>query len=202
MNHKVNSVQSLYDDAKDLYTRCVEGKADTLINGLSYAVTTLKNTWEGIDAGVQIQNVIDVHNGLVVLRNSLSALAKDASVVASRYREIQNANRANLETIVPVTVKEDIALIEPYNDTRDSINIRPEANNAKATLDRVTSMYEDFHNSVNEAYNKIMNNWQEGPGRENSAKAFSDFMASSNKYKETLQEVSQSIANALKNYAM
>ena len=72
MNHKVNSVQSLYDDAKDLYTRCVEGKADTLINGLSYAVTTLKNTWEGIDAGVQIQNVIDVHNGLVVLRNSLS----------------------------------------------------------------------------------------------------------------------------------
>ena len=42
MNHKVNNVQQLYDDAKNLYTNVVQGKADNIVNSLNQAITTLK----------------------------------------------------------------------------------------------------------------------------------------------------------------
>ena len=96
MNHKVNSVQSLYDDSVSLYNGVVNGTAVNLINDLNQGIENLKNTWQGKDAGVQIQNVVNVHNSLVGIRNALGQIAVDCSKIASNYREIQNANGAGL----------------------------------------------------------------------------------------------------------
>ena len=105
MNHKVQNVQQLYDDAKNLYEKVVCGKADEIINNLNQAINVLKNSWEGKDAGVQINNVVDVYNAMTKIRNALAGLAKDSSTVASKYREIQNANRAALESLPPIVVE-------------------------------------------------------------------------------------------------
>lgn len=202
MDHKVTNVQLLYDDAKSLYNNVVLGKADVMINDLNRSINSLKGSWEGKDAGIQIQNVVDVHNAMVKLRNALVELAKDSSRVASRYREIQNANRANLETLAPLTSEGEKFPMENYVDNRDTINITSEAMNGKNILDGVNNQFEDFKNEVRKLYDNIMNNWQVGTGRERTASAFSEFMSSSDKYKEILREVSQSIADALKNYTI
>jgi len=122
MNHKVNNVQQLYIDSEKLYNDCVLKTADTLIDDLSQGINILKGCWEGADAGIQIQNVIEVHNSLVFIRNILAKLARDASSIASRYREIQNANRANLENLPVISINEKQIMSE-YSDTRDTINI-------------------------------------------------------------------------------
>lgn len=42
MNHKVNSVQSLYDDSVSLYNGVVNGTAVNLINDLNQGIENLK----------------------------------------------------------------------------------------------------------------------------------------------------------------
>ena len=199
MNHKVNNVGQLYNDASSLYKNVVLGTADTIINDLYQGINALKSSWEGKDAGVQIQNVIEVHNGMVAIRNALAELSKDSSLVAVKYREIQNVNRANLEALSPIAI-ETKNFTESYSDARDTINITPEANNGKNRIDAANNAIEGFINDVRKYYDMIMSNWQVGTGREKAESAFSEFMSKSNKYKETLAAVSQSITDALKNY--
>ena len=199
MNHKVNNVGQLYNDASSLYKNVVLGTADTIINDLYQGINALKSSWEGKDAGVQIQNVIEVHNGMVAIRNALAELSKDSSLVAVKYREIQNVNRANLEALSPIAI-ETKNFTESYSDARDTINITPEANNGKNRIDAANNAIYGFINDVRKYYDMIMSNWQVGTGREKAESAFSEFMGKSNKYKETLAAVSQSITDALKNY--
>jgi hypothetical protein len=45
-----------------------------------------------------------------------------------------------------------------------------------------------------------MENWTVGTGREQAQEAFESFLANSNRYKETLSNVSGSITQALTNY--
>lgn len=203
MNHKVNSVQTLHDDAMALYNNVVIGGADTsaetLINNLNSGIQTLKSCWEGKDAGVQIQNVVSVHNALVGIRNALAQLAMDSSKIASNYRDIQNANGAGLETLSVINCDTKIVM-EDYSDTRDTINITPEANNGKAKIDAANNSMDGFISEVSKYYNSIMENWTVGTGRDNAVQAFDSFIANSNQYKEILSQVSTSIATALQNY--
>lgn len=204
MNHKVNSVQTLHDDAMALYNNVVIGGADTsaetLINNLNSGIQTLKSCWEGKDAGVQIQNVVSVHNALVGIRNALAQLAMDSSKIASNYRDIQNANGAGLETLSVINC-DTKTVMEDYSDTRDTINITPEANNGKAKIDAANNSMDGFISEVSKYYNSIMENWTVGTGRDNAVQAFDSFIANSNQYKEILSQVSTSIATALQNYA-
>lgn len=203
MNHKVNSVQTLHDDAMALYNNVVIGGADTsaetLINNLNSGIQTLKSCWEGKDAGVQIQNVVSVHNALVGIRNALAQLAMDSSKIASNYRDIQNANGAGLETLSVINC-DTKTIMEDYSDTRDTINITPEANNGKAKIDAANNSMDGFISEVSKYYNSIMENWTVGTGRDNAVQAFDSFIANSNQYKEILSQVSTSIATALQNY--
>ncbi len=203
MNHKVNSVQTLHDDAMALYNNVVIGgvdtSAETLINNLNSGIQTLKSCWEGKDAGVQIQNVVSVHNALVGIRNALAQLAMDSSKIASNYRDIQNANGAGLETLSVINC-DTKTVMEDYSDTRDTINITPEANNGKAKIDAANNSMDGFISEVSKYYNSIMENWTVGTGRDNAVQAFDSFIANSNQYKEILSQVSTSIATALQNY--
>lgn len=202
MNHKVNDVEQLYIDAKNLYTQVVQEQADGIIDALNSAINTLKNSWKGADAGVQINNVVDVYNGMVSIRNALAVLAKDSSTVAAGYRDIQRLNSANIGALTPITIDGTKVRMEPYTDTRDTIDITPEAVGGKSKLDSTNDSYDSFKNAVDMHYNAIMDNWQAGPGRNNAEGAFSEFMSNANKYKQTLEEVSRSIATALSNYQL
>ena len=148
MNHKVNSVQNLYDDAVGLFNNVVTGgantSADTIISNIMAGIDNLKGCWEGKDAGVQIQNLVVVHNGMVEIRNALGSLAVDSSKIASNYRNIQNANGAGLEELGVLNLEER-AKTGDYSDTRDTVSITEEANQGKAKEDVVeeTEVEED-----------------------------------------------------------
>ena len=203
MNHKVNSVQGLYDDAVGLFNNVVVGgantSADTIITNIMAGIDNLKGCWEGKDAGVQIQNLVVVHNAMVEIRNALGALAVDSSKIASNYRNIQNANGAGLEELGPLACEER-ARTEDYSDVRDTVNITEEANNGKARIDAANDAMEGFISDVKKYYGNIMDNWTSGTGRDNAQNAFDSFLANSAQYKETLANVSASITQALKNY--
>ena len=202
MDHKVVNIQELYDEACRLYNDVVCGKADTVIDNLNKAITILKNSWEGMDAGVQINNVVDVYNAMAKIRNVLATLAKESSFVASKYREIQNANRAGYEDLPVLTIGAEKTALESYSDPRDTISINDEALAGKSLLDSVNGMYDDFKTDASHSHDAIMSNWQAGTGRNNAEAAFEEFMNSADKYKTILQEVSDSIADAIKNYQM
>ena len=202
MDHKVVNVQELYEDACKLYNDVVCGNADTVIDNLGSAIENLKTNWEGRDAGVQINNVVDVYNAMTKIRNVLAVLAKDSSFVASKYREIQNANRAGYEDLAVLTISEEKAPKDPYSDDRDTININSDALIGKNLLETANGMFDDFKVEANRYHDAIMGNWQQGTGRNNAEAAFEDFMQSADKYKSILMDVSSSIADALKNYQM
>jgi uncharacterized protein YukE len=203
MNHKVNSVQNLYDDATGLFNNVVTGgantSADTIITNIKAGIDNLKGCWEGKDAGVQIQNLVVVHNGMVEIRNALGSLAVDSSKIASNYRNIQNANGAGLEELGVLSCEER-AKTEDYSDTRDTVSITEEANQGKAKVDAANDAMDGFISDVKKYYGQIMDNWTSGTGREKATEAFDTFLANSSKYKETLNNVSESITQAIKNY--
>ena len=174
MDHKVVNVQELYDEACRLYNDVVCGKADTVIDNLNKAITILKNSWEGMDAGVQINNVVDVYNAMAKIRNVLATLAKDSSFVASKYREIQNANRAGYEDLPVLTIGAEKTALESYSDPRDTISINDEALAGKSLLDSVNGMYDDFKTDASHSHDAIMSNWQAGTGRNNAEAAFEE----------------------------
>ena len=203
MNHKVNSVQNLYDDAVGLFNNVVTGgantSADTIISNIMAGIDNLKGCWEGKDAGVQIQNLVVVHNGMVEIRNALGSLAVDSSKIASNYRNIQNANGAGLEELGVLSCEER-AKTADYSDTRDTVSITEEANQGKAKIDAANDAMDGFIGDVKKYYGQIMDNWTNGTGRDQATEAFDTFLANSAKYKETLNNVSNSITQALKNY--
>lgn len=203
MNHKVNSVQALHDDAYGLFNNVVIGggdySADTIITNLASGIQILKGCWEGKDAGVQINNIVKVHNAMVGIRNSLAALAVESAKIAANYREIQNANGAGLEAFGPLNC-ENRTIMEEYTDVRDTINISPEANNGKMKIDAANGSMDSFISEVKRYYNAIMDNWTMGTGREQAQESFDTFLANSNQYKETLSAASGSISTAVQNY--
>lgn len=205
MNHKVQSVQTLYEDANDLFRRYVMGSeetsADSIINNLGNGINILKNCWKGKDAGVQINNIVTVYNGMIDIRNALLQLAIDSSKIASNYREIQNSNGANLETLMPLMADVKTKL-PPYVDANgDTVSITAEANEGKVKVDAATGAMNGFIQNVNRTYNKIMENWTIGTGRDKAVAAFNAFMSKSKMYQQTLADVSQSITTAIKNYS-
>lgn len=203
MDHKVKNVQDLYDFSTELYDNIVvknTASAENMLADLDAAIKNLKENWKGIDAGAQIQKVISIYNNLIKVRNDLARLSSDSSKVAVQYRDIQNMNEAHLEELVPLEANSKEEL-EAYSDTRDTIDINPDAEIGKNHIDSVVSVFESFVQAVTEKYNGIMDNWLVGTGRDNARESFEEFLTNAESYKKTLNEVSESITNALKNYS-
>ena len=61
MNHRINNVTDLFDDSKRLYEELIvsssDSSADGILGHLKEAVEALKTSWEGKDAGKQINNI-------------------------------------------------------------------------------------------------------------------------------------------------
>ena len=202
MNHKVNNVQMLHDDAMYMHNNLVvggEASADSILNSLNQGIENLKTNWKGKDAGYRIQEVIGVHNAMVSVRNALDQLASDSAKVAANYREIQNANGAGLETLGTLAI-EIKTFLGDYSDTADTIDINPSAEAGKNSIDTANNALDTFIADVRARYNSIMENWTLGTGRDAAQGAFEAFMSNANKYKETLTEVSANITKALQNY--
>lgn len=202
MNHKVNNVQALHEDAMYMYNTLVMGgdaSADSILYNLSQGIENLKTNWKGKDAGYRIQDVIGVHNAMVTVRNALSQLASDSAKVAANYREIQNANGAGLETLSLINF-EVKTFLGDYTDTADTIDINPAAEAGKNFIDAANNMIDTFKNDVKIRYQYIMENWTAGSGRDAAQGAFDTFLSNVNKYRETLAETSNNITKAIQNY--
>lgn len=203
MNHKINNVTDLYEDAKRLYNELIissnDSSADGILAHLNTAIEALKTSWEGKDAGKQINNIIGVYNSIVDVRNRLSRLSANCCEIASNYREIQNNNGGGLPSLQKIEISEK-NLINEYTDLRDTISISAEANKGKEMVDAAYSGFDSFLDEVQRLYNKIMDNWASGPGKEDADDAFNQFMSVSNRYKEILSTASLEITNAIKSY--
>jgi len=206
MNHKVNSVADLYSSAVALYNNAVVGSAETsaatIMRNLKEGIEALKNSWQGMDAGTQINNVVTVYNAMVKVKNLLAGLSIETSKIASDYRAIQRANGAQLEDLAKISESAPEVVMGEYSDTRDTVNITPDAVNGKARVDAANNAIDGFISEVRRYFNEIMDNWTAGPHREEANQAFDEFVAGSANYKNLLNEVSQSIATALQNYGM
>ena len=202
MDHKVANVQQLHDDAMYLYNNLVvggENSADYILNNLSQSVDNLKSNWRGRDAGVRIQEIIEVHNAMVTVRNALAQLSSDSSRVAVNYRNIQIANGAGLDELAVINFDTKSRLTE-HTDTADTIDINPQAEIGRNLIDGANNALDTFRVEVKTRYDDIMGNWTVGSGRNAAKDAFDSFSANVNKYKETLTEVSSNITKALQNY--
>ena len=202
MDHKVANLQQLHDDALYLYNNLVvggENSADYILNNLSQSVDNLKNNWKGKDAGYRIQEVIEVHNAMVSVRNALAQLSSDSSRVAVNYRNIQIANGAGLDELAVINF-DTKSRLEGHSDTADTIDINPQAEVARNLIDGANNALDTFKVDVKTRYEDIMSNWTVGSGRNAARDAFDNFSANVNKYKETLSEVSSNITKALQNY--
>lgn len=202
MDHKVANVQQLHDDAMYLYNNLViggENSADYILNNLSQSIDNLKTNWKGKDAGYRIQEVIEVHNAMVTVRNALAQLATDSSKVAVNYRNIQIANGAGLDELGTISF-DTKSTLGSHTDTADTIDINPEAEMARNLIDGANTALDVFKTDVKFRYDYIMDNWTVGTGRDAARGAFDMFSANVNKYKETLNDVSSNITKALQNY--
>ena len=205
MDHKVNNVQNLYDDAVWLNNNVVIGgdnSADAILSNLSRGVENLKSNWKGRDAGIRIQEVIKVYNEMAMVRDALASLAADSSAVAANYRRIQNANGAGLEELsaIPYDQTSSTSRLGDYSDNADTIDINPAVENGKNLIDTANNSIDSFEVNVKNKYNEIMENWTAGTGRDKAQNAFNSFISNVAFYKQTLSEVSANITTALQNY--
>ena len=53
---------------------------------------------------------------MISIRNALAVLAKDSSVVAVGYRDIQRLNSANIDALSPIVIESTKVPMEPYTD--------------------------------------------------------------------------------------
>lgn len=199
MNHKVNSVQDLHESAVSLYEDAICNTADVIISDIIEAVNVLKDSWHGKDAGIQIQRLVIVHNEMVTIRNILGELTVNSTKIAANYRNVQNANGAGLEELGSISCETKTKMAD-YSDLRDTIDINENANNGKAKIENALSLFDAFISKVQKYYGQIMDNWTSGTNRDSASDAFDDFIANSNRYKETLNDVVNVISNAIKNY--
>ena len=205
MAHKVVNVQDLHTSATNLYNNVVvgggEASADSILNNLYLGIENLKANWKGKDAGYRIQEVINVYNAMVSVRNALAELSVESSKVANMYRDIQNANGAGLDDLTILTFDAKVNL-EEYTDNADTIDINEEVNTGKNHIDLANDSMDSFLNDVRTKYTEIMDNWTEGPGRDVATEAFDSFINNVGEYQQVLSEVSNNITIALQNYAL
>lgn len=205
MNHKVNSVANLYESATILHKNVVADTTDTsaasIVRNLKEGIENLKANWEGTDAGVQINNVVVVYNAMTRIKNLLDGLSVEASKISANYRAIQKANGANqLEELAVIREEQPDPIMPEYSDTRDTISIQPGAVQGKERIDAANNAIDGFISNSQKVFDEIMQNWTAGPRREEAKQVFEEFIANSKRYKEMLNETSESIKTSLRNY--
>lgn len=204
MAHRVVNIENLHADALTLYNSYViggEASADSILNDLNMAIENLKTNWKGADAGIRIQEIILVHNSMVAVRNALAELARASAAVAYDYRERQIANGANVGSLTTLNYDARTVLGE-YVDTTDQVYIQADANVGKQKIDAANANLDTFRLNVESKYNAIMDNWQEGTGRDTAVEAFTSFINNVGAYKEKLTNASSNITLALQNYGL
>ncbi len=202
--HNINNVEKLYNDATHLYKDLVvngESGADAILYKLVEAIENLKTNWKGADAGLWIQNAIEVHNAMVSVRNALAELASNAVMTAVMYRNIHIANKVSSSELQALNY--DVkGMINSYMDNADRVYVSPEVKNGQTNIDLALKMLENFTNQVKYIYDEIMDNWTQGPKRDSANEAFVTFLSSVGKYREKLENVSLNITTALNNYGV
>lgn len=203
LNHKVENVGKLLEDSKNLLENITNGASNSaygIIKYLDDSYTILTGCWKGMDAGVQINNIVTVYNAMVTFRRNMADMAIFAHSIGIHYREIQSLNGANVEVPAPINDGVSVSAKAEYHDNTDTIDITPEAMTAKNKLDIAKNSFEDLKSSFASLKNAILSNWTAGDRHDEFEGIFQDFESSFKKYEELLNEVCETITKALANY--
>jgi len=200
MEHRVENVGSLFEDSKKILIEVVKGTTDDMLGNISSAINNLKNTWKGKDAGVQIMNVITTYNILVKFRNDLSKIATNCMEIAAKYRNVHISNGVSAEHF-SVSRIDDLPTLQEYFDNADTVNILPQADSSRASLEKAVVNMESLLTLIREYQGKIFNNWVSGGStRENAYFVFENFIRTADRYSTSLSDTAKSIKTALTNY--
>ena len=207
---RISNVDQLALTAKETlyetHVMGIRGEAEKSANGmretLASAIATMKEYWAGKDAGVQINNVIQVYNALGTIGNGAASLAKLSLQAAQIIRDAQNANGAGfqtIDTIFPVEMTD----MPPHTDDRDTVSITSEVQNASTLLSNVVESINVFKTNIGNVKDEIADNWQTGEsiGRNQALSSFQDLIDSITKYQEYLNSAVESVNTAFANYS-
>ncbi len=203
LNHKVEDIQLLLDDAKNLLKNVTNGQtssAYSIIQDLTSAYDILTSCWKGTDAGVQINNIVHVHNEMVLFRQKMAEMAIAAYQVGIYYREIQSANGSSVEIPSPLSDDVVVATKAEYKDNTDTVNITEIAIEGKNKLNNATKTFEELKNLFGSAKDSIFNNWLAGDKRSEYEDFFANFNTKFTNYEEMLNNIAENITQALRNY--
>lgn len=203
LNHKVENVEQLLNDSQHLLnetTNGASGSAYSIIKNLSDAIDILSGCWKGLDAGVQINNIVNVYNNMVTFRNSMSDLSSYSYSIGIMYRQIQSSNGASVE--VPSPLQDSISLTtkNPYEDKNDTIDITDKAVEARTELENAKSAFQDLTMTFNQDKSAILNNWTSGDRHDEFEETFGDFASKFQNYETLIADVVDKITSALANY--
>lgn len=202
---EIQSVDTLGADAAKLYNTYVMGTGDDSANAiresLAAAITTMKEFWAGKDAGVQINNVIQVYNALGTIANGAGNLAKLSVKAAQTLRDLQNSNGAGfnpIDDIFPVEMTD----LPPHVDDRDTVSITSDVLAASTNLTSAVDNIGNFKNNITNTKTAIETNWTRGEslGRSSALENFQSLIDGITKYQEYLTSAVDSVKTAFDNY--
>ncbi len=199
MEHSIENLGMLYDNTKFIYSNILGQTGENILSNLEDAINNLKNHWNGIDAGKQIQNLTVVYNEFVNIYNDLMRISVGMSKICKNYRNVQIAFRTQKseKDVLRFNKKE---YMPNFTDNADSIGIDTEALNSIAKLDTAVSLYESFMQQNKTYYDSITSNWTIGTGRDKLISLYDSFFNRENVYQKGLSTVTGSIKRALSNY--
>ena len=196
-------VGKLYQNAVDMKNRMISanssGSTDYTLMLLGSAIDNLKRNWEGMDAGVRIQELIDVYNFIIQFRENLCAIIKDLADSASRYRNIQIVNGGTASDLALLTIEQK-AVMQSHFDNRDIVNINPAADTSVQSLIDAKESFDKMIGISQTLKDDAEISWQMGPNRNQIMQRLNDSILNSNKHSKKIAEVTEHVRNALKNY--
>lgn len=203
-DYDLDSKEELYATARDLLYDVVMGgpaSADSILNDLKMAINNLKENWKGKDAGIRIQQLIDVYNQMIVLRKDIGGFAVDAGNVVLIYSSIQGANGAQGDGFTKLGFDEK-TVEQPYSDLSDAVKINSMAAVAKRSIDSACNSLSTFKTNFDNKYLTMAGNWRKGPGRVKAEALYDNLEAKVSNFQSTLMDVSNELDKALKNYSI
>lgn len=206
MNHEVQSVAQLGDQARSLYTNIVAGSegnsatsAEGIRNEIASLISELQANWKGPDAAVQINNLVEVFNSLGDIGTALGEYSRVATNEAIHYNEIQIAHGAQGKAIDPVS---PVALEHRsrLEDNSDQVSIRAEIANTTQKFDTLKQHLTSFKSNVANSADALFKNWSAGEGYATAKSTLDDLDANIGKFLTVVDQAVDSINTAVSNY--
>ncbi len=202
MIHRIKSVGKLYNDTITAQKKIVEGSAVDVLSNIEKAINNFKENWKGKDAGIRIQELILTYNEMIDVRNNLALICAGLTRVAKGYHEVNNLIKKPKKEEELVRLRyEAQRRLEEYSDNRDLIDINENVLVGLKHIDIARSALDTFIKDVSDFHTVVLENWEEGAGRDQLIHKFNLFINDMGRFEEALIDTSNNVHRALENYS-